>query len=188
MYFDWGDQLRTNGSGGFPYTPSLHLLYGLRETIDIAMEEGFDNQIARHARLAEGTRRAVAAWGLKNFCQDPRWYSNSLTVVATPEGVDSNLIVNNAFTRFNLSIGIGLAQVNGKVFRIGHLGDLNEVSMLGAISGVEMSLLQSGVEIQPGSGVGAAAKYFQQTSQILRGRQQYVIGQAVEQKSKAASM
>eukprot|EP00958_Prasinococcus_capsulatus_P027525 scaffold5608_cov386-Prasinococcus_capsulatus_cf.AAC.2 len=95
------------------------------------LEEGLDNQLARHARLAEGTRKAVKAWGLELLCKDERWNSNSLTVIKVPDGVDSNIVVNKAYTRYNLSIGIGLSQVNGKVFRIGHLGDMNEVSLLG---------------------------------------------------------
>mmetsp|Transcript_11023 Transcript_11023/g.40394 ORF Transcript_11023/g.40394 Transcript_11023/m.40394 type:complete len:470 (-) Transcript_11023:1089-2498(-) len=176
LFFDFGDMLKFNEVGNFPYTPSIPLLYALRETLDIMLEEGLDNQLARHARLAEGTRKAVKAWGLELLCKDERWNSNSLTVIKVPDGVDSNIVVNKAYTRYNLSIGIGLSQVNGKVFRIGHLGDMNEVSLLGALAGVEMALLHAGVKITPGSGVGAALQYFQETSKVIAGREQWKMG------------
>ena len=163
--------LATNPSGGVPYTPVLPLLYGLREALTLLEQEGIENAWARHHRLAEGTRKAVAAWGLKTLCRDPRWFSDSLTVVETPEGVDSNLIVKNAFAKYNLSLGLGLSEVNGKVFRIGHLGNMDEIMCLSSLAGAEMALLDSSVAITAGSGVGAAIQYFQETSSIIPTRE-----------------
>lgn len=171
VFFAFEDMLKTNPAGGFPYTPSIPLLYGLKESLAMLKEEGINNAIARHARFAEGTRRAVQAWGLKLLCKDPRWYSNSLTVIEVPKEVDSGDIVKLAYCKYNLSIGVGLMKVQGKVFRIGHLGDMNEVSLLGAIAGVEMALIDAGVKITPGSGVGAAVKYFQETSKVIPDRE-----------------
>lgn len=175
VYFDWNDMMKANDAGSFPYTPASQLMRGMRVAIDMLMEEGLDNAFARHARLAEGTRRAVRAWehaGLEILCKDPRWYSNSLTVIKAPEGVNTTELVNVAYNRYNLSLGLGLAKVAGKVFRIGHLGDMNEVSMLGAIAGTEMALRDVGVNLQMGSGVGAAAAYWQETSSIIPSRVQ----------------
>ena len=134
-------------------------------------EEGLENTWARHERLATGTRKAVAAWGLKMLCKEPRWYSNSLTVVETPSNIDSNLVVKNAYAKYNLSLGTGLSKVNGKVFRIGHLGNMDEIMCLSSLAGTEMALLDSGIKIKPGSGVGAAVEYFQSTSKIIRTRE-----------------
>jgi len=111
VYYDFQDQLDTNPSGNTPYTPSLHLLYGLEESLKLLREEGMDNVVKRHNRLAEGARKAVAGWGLELLCSDPRWYSDTLTVVKTPEGMDSNLVVKNALAKYNLSLGIGLFKV-----------------------------------------------------------------------------
>ncbi|KAK9828747.1 hypothetical protein WJX72_001909 [[Myrmecia] bisecta] len=166
-YYDFEDMLKTNPGGNVPYTPSIPLLYGLRESLALLKSEGFENVIKRHHRLAEGTRRAVAGWGLKLLCKEPRWNSDSLTVIETPEGIDSGEIVKAAYTRYNLSIGVGLSKVAGKVFRIGHLGNSDEVMMLGAIAGTEMALLDAGVNIEPGSGVKEAIKYWQSTSKVI---------------------
>ncbi|GFR46530.1 hypothetical protein Agub_g8118 [Astrephomene gubernaculifera] len=130
VYYDFADMLRTNPSGSVPYTPSLPLLYGLRESVRLLREEGGMGAVAaRHHRLAEGVRRAVEGWGLQLLCKNPRWYSDSLTVIETPPGVDSNRVVALAYAKYDLSLGIGLAQVNGKVFRIGHLGNMNELML-----------------------------------------------------------
>lgn len=134
-------------------------------------EEGLDNAIARHARLAEGARRCVKGWGLDLLCEEERWNSNSLTVVKTPEHVDSTHLVRTAFAKYNLTIGLGLSEVAGKVFRIGHLGSMNETMLLSALSGTEMALLDCGVKIEPGRGVGEAVKYFQQTSSVIPTRE-----------------
>merc|ERR1712054_16654 len=175
VYFNWEDHLKVNDAGGFPYTPCSQLMRGLRVAIDMLMEEGLDYAFARHARLAEGTRQAVRAWGhagVEILATDPRWYSNSLTVIKVPEGVDSTALVNTAYNKYNLSLGLGLAKVAGKVFRIGHLGDMNEVSMLGAIAGTEMAMRDVGINVQMGSGVGAAAAYWQETSAVIPSRVQ----------------
>jgi len=170
VFFSFDDMIKFNDIGNFPYTPSIPLLYGLRESLDMLKEEGIDECIARHARFAEGTRRAVKAWGLELLCKDPRWNSNSLTVIKVPAGIDSSLLVRTAYAKYNLSIGLGLSEVQGKVFRIGHIGDLNEVSLLGALAGTEMALIDVGVKIQAGAGVGAAVKYFQETSKVIKTR------------------
>ena len=172
VFFSFDDMAKFNAVGGFPYTPSVPLLYGISEALTMLREEGFDNAIARHARFAAGTRAAVAAWGLQLLCADPRWNSNSLTVIKAPPGMDTTRLVRTAFAKYNLSIGLGLSAVAGKVFRIGHLGDLNEVSLLGALAGTEMALRDCGyTAFTPGAGVGAALQYFQQTSAIIPTRE-----------------
>ncbi|GMH33806.1 hypothetical protein BSKO_01640 [Bryopsis sp. KO-2023] len=170
VYYDWDDQLKTNPEGNTPYTPSLHLLYGLRESLRLLKQEGMENVVARHKRLATGTRKAVEGWGMELLCKTPRWISDTLTVVETP-GVDSNKVVKNAYSKYNLSLGIGLFQVNGKVFRIGHLGNMDELMVCSALSGTEMALIDSGVKVTPGSGVGRAIEYFQQTSSCIPTRE-----------------
>ena len=171
VYFDFKDMLSTNPRGDVPYTPVLPLLHGLRESIRLLRAEGMENVNARHSRLAAGTRAAVAAWGLKLLCKDPRWYSDSLTVVEVPEGIDSGKVVRYAYAKYNMSLGVGLASVKGKVFRIGHLGNMDEVMLLGALAGTEMALIDAGVSIVPGSGVGAALEYFQQTKPMIPTRE-----------------
>ena len=171
VFFSFDDMRKANSLGTFPYTPSIPLLYGLLEALAMLREEGLDNAIARHARLAAGTRAAVDAWGLKLLCSHPRWHSNSLSVIQGPPGMDTSALVRNAYAKYNLSIGLGLSEVAGKVFRIGHLGDLNEVSLLGCLAGVEMSLRDCGYSsFAPGAGVGAALSYFQKTSTVIPSR------------------
>ncbi|KAJ9515022.1 pyridoxal phosphate-dependent transferase [Haematococcus lacustris] len=170
-YYDFADYLRTNPKGMVPYTPALALLHGTQESIALLRAEGFQNVVARHHRLAEGARAAVAGWGLQTLCKNPRWKSDSLTVVETPPGIDSNKIVNAAYAKYDLSIGIGLAHINGKVFRIGHLGNMNEVMLLGALCGVEMAMRDAGIDITPGSGVGKAVAYFHQTAKVIPTRE-----------------
>lgn len=162
VYFAWADHLKQNPGGYFPYTPSLPLLYGLREALACLNEEGLENVYHRHHVLAEATRQAVAAWGLKTCAKEPKWNSDTVTAILAPEGVDAAAIIKHAYTRYNLALGAGLSQVAGKVFRIGHVGDLNELSLLGAIAGAEMSMLDNGVKVQPGSGVAAASSYLRE--------------------------
>lgn len=162
-FLDLKDQINTNIDGYTPYTPNLPLLYGLRKALDLLFAEGLENVFARHYRLAEGTRKAVAAWGLKQ-CAQPGFESNTVTAVVVPEGKDARTVISTAFGKYNISLGAGLSEVAGKVFRIGHVGDMNDVSMLGAIAGVEMALLDSGIAIQPGSGVAAAIGYYRATA------------------------
>ena len=166
-YYDWEDMLATNPAGSVPYTPSIPLLYGLKESLALLKAEGFDNVVKRHHRLAEGTRRAVKAWGLELLCKEKRWRSDSLTVIESPAGLDSAKIVQEAYKRYNLSIGVGLSKVAGKVFRIGHLGNCDEVMQASALAGTEMALLSCGVKIKPGEGVGAAIEYWAETSKVI---------------------
>src|SRR2546421_1879606 len=132
VFFDFGDMIKANATGYFPYTPSIPMLYGLRESLAIIMEEGLDAVCARHARLAEGVRAAARAWGLKLCAKAPKWYSNTVSAVMVPEGKNAADVIDVAFRRYDLSLGAGLARLAGKLFRIGHLGDLNELMLLGA--------------------------------------------------------
>ena len=157
-YWDWEDMLKTNASGYFPYTPATNLLYGLEESIRMLLEEGLDAVFARHTRLAEATRRAVRAWGLELLCVDPREYSQSLTAVLMPAGHDADAFRKAVLERYNMSLGNGLGKVAGKVFRIGHLGDFNELMLAGTLAGIEMGLEVAGVPHAKG-GVQAAIDY-----------------------------
>jgi alanine-glyoxylate transaminase/serine-glyoxylate transaminase/serine-pyruvate transaminase len=159
-YFDFTDHIRTNASGYFPYTPAVTLLRGLRESLDILFEEGLDNVFARHHHLASGTRAAVDAWGLRLCAKAPKWQSNTVSAIMVPEGFNGADVIDRAYRRYNLALGAGLSQMAGKLFRIGHLGDLNELMLLGALAGAEMAMRDVGIEVQPGSGVAAAQDYF----------------------------
>jgi alanine-glyoxylate transaminase / serine-glyoxylate transaminase / serine-pyruvate transaminase len=163
-FLDLKDQMNNNKDGYTPYTPALPILYGLRKALDLLLEEGMENVYARHFRLAEGTRKAVAAWGLK-LCAQPGFESNTVTAVMVPEDKDARTVIATAFSKYNMSLGGGLSELLGKAFRIGHVGDMNDVSMLGAIAGVEMALLDNGFDIKPGSGVAAAIEYYRSTAQ-----------------------
>jgi len=171
VFLDFGDMIKTNASGSVPYTPALGLLHGFRESVRLLRSEGIENVWARHHRLGTGARLAVKAWGLKLLCENERWASDALTVIETPAGVDSGLVIKNAFAKYNLSLGLGLSQVQGKVFRIGHLGNMDEIMLLSALAGTEMALLDAGVKITPGSGVGAALAHFQKTKGIYPTRE-----------------
>lgn len=155
-FFDWRPVLRDNESGFFPYTPATLTLYGLRAALDMLFEEGLANAYRRHRRLARAVRAAVQAWGLEVYCQDEDAASDTLTGVVTPEGLDSGEVLRVAHDRFGMSLGVGLGKVRGKLFRIGHLGSLNELEIIGTLGGVEMSLTELGVRLTPGSGVAAA--------------------------------
>ena len=157
-YWDWRDMLGPNAVGFFPYTPATNLLYGLHEALAMLREEGLDNVFARHGRLAEATRRAVRAWGLEILCVDPREYSNSLTAVVMPQGHDADTFREVVLERFDMSLGNGLGKAQGKVFRIGHLGDFNELMLAGTLAGVEMGLEAADVPHEKG-GVQAAMDY-----------------------------
>src|SRR5438876_130666 len=151
---------KANATGVFPYTPSIPMLYGLRESLDIIFEEGLDNIFARHHRLAEGVRAAVRAWGLKLCAKAPRWHSDTVSAILVPEGFNGADVIDVAFRRYNLALGAGLARVAGKLFRIGHLGDLNELMLLGAIAGTEMAMRDVGIKVTLGAGVAAAAEHY----------------------------
>jgi alanine-glyoxylate transaminase/serine-glyoxylate transaminase/serine-pyruvate transaminase len=157
-YWDWDDMVKNNASGFFPYTPATNLLYGLREALAMLREEGLQNVFARHGRHAEATRRAVSAWGLEILCAEPAEYSNVLTAVMMPKGHDADAFRTTALERFDISLGTGLAKLSGKVFRIGHLGDFNDLTLMGTLAGVEMGLALAGVPHRPG-GVQEAMKY-----------------------------
>jgi len=160
-FFDFEDMQRSNKDGYFPYTPSLPLLHGLREALAMLEEEGLDNVIARHRFLASGVRAAaLEGWGLKLCAREPKWYSDTVTAVMVPEGVNGADVIRRAFERYNLSLGAGLSQVAGKLFRIGHLGDLNELMCLGAITGAEMAMRDLGIAVRPGSGAAAAEEHY----------------------------
>jgi alanine-glyoxylate transaminase/serine-glyoxylate transaminase/serine-pyruvate transaminase len=154
-YWDWAAILEANRAGAWPYTPPTNLLYGLREALDLLLAEGMENVVARHARHAEATRRAVRAWGLELVPLDDREHSASLTAVVMPEGHDADELRALILERYDVSLGAGLGKLAGKVFRIGHLGDLNDVWLAGALAGVEMGLAGAGVPFRPG-GVQAA--------------------------------
>jgi alanine-glyoxylate transaminase/serine-glyoxylate transaminase/serine-pyruvate transaminase len=158
-YWDWSEMRGPNKQGYFPYTPATNLLYGLREALKMLLdEEGLDNVFARHRRLAEATRRAVRGWGLENLCANEDEFSNSLTAVLMPDGHDADALRKVILDRFDMSLGTGLSKVAGKVFRIGHLGDFNELMLMGALTGVEMGLSVAGVPHQP-RGVMAAMEF-----------------------------
>jgi len=158
-YFDFDWMAMSHSQGYFPYTPATTLLHGLRAAVDLLLEEGLDNVFARHARLAEATRAAVAAWGLETVAVAPHWYSPTVTAIRVPEGVDAKAMIDHAYYNYNLSLGGGLDRLAGKAFRIGHLGHVNELMILSAIAGSEMALRDFGVDIVPGAGVGAAQEF-----------------------------
>ncbi len=144
-YWDWQAMLAHNKNGFFPYTPATNLLYGLRESLEMLREEGLQNVFARHQRHGEATRRAVRAWGLEIVCADPKEYSGSATAVFTPAGYSADELRKVILEQFNMPLGAGLGKLQGKVFRIGHLGDFNDLMLAGTLSGVEMGLAVAGV-------------------------------------------
>jgi alanine-glyoxylate transaminase/serine-glyoxylate transaminase/serine-pyruvate transaminase len=150
--------LGTNPNGFFPYTPATNLLYGLREAIHMLEEEGLANVFARHDRHAEATRRAVRAWNLEILCQEPADYSSSLTAVMMPAGHDADRFRAVVLEHFDMSLGQGLSKLSGKIFRIGHLGDFNDLMLMGTLAGVEMGLELAGVPCRKG-GAQAAMDY-----------------------------
>ena len=156
-YWDWQEMLKPNANGFFPYTPATNLLYGLREALTMVMEEGLDQVFARHQRLAAATRAAVRGWGLEILCQEPAEYSPVLTAVLMPPGHDAEQFRKVVLDNFNMSLGAGLSKLAGKVFRIGHLGECNDLVLLGALTGVEMGLAAAGVPHRAG-GVAAAMR------------------------------
>ena len=157
-YWDWEPMIENNKKGYFPYTPATNLLYGLDEAINMLTEEGLENVFNRHNRFAEATRIAVNAWGLEILCKNPEEYSSSLTAVLVPEGHDADSLRKIILDDYNMSLGTGLAKVAGKVFRIGHLGDFNELMLAGTLSGVEMGLMKSKIPFNKG-GILKALEY-----------------------------
>jgi alanine-glyoxylate transaminase/serine-glyoxylate transaminase/serine-pyruvate transaminase len=157
-YWDWGEMLKNNVDGFFPYTPSTNLLYGLRESLAMLREEGLANVFARHARHAEATRRAVGAWGLEILCAVPEEYSSVLTAVMMPGGRGADAFRATVLSRFDMSLGTGLSRLADKVFRIGHLGDFNDLMLVGTLAGIEMGLAAAGIPHRPG-GTQVAMSY-----------------------------
>jgi alanine-glyoxylate transaminase/serine-glyoxylate transaminase/serine-pyruvate transaminase len=149
-YWDWQEMLKPNASGFFPYTPATNLLYGLREALDMLQEEGLPQVFARHTRLAEATRAAVRGWGLELLPADPAEASDSLTAVLVPQGHDADAFRRVALERWDISLGAGLGRLSGKIFRIGHLGDFNDLMLMGTLAGVELGLRAAGVPHQAG--------------------------------------
>lgn len=154
-YWDWTSQLANNPTGNFPYTPATNLLYGLLEACDMLMEEGLENVFARHERHAEATRRAVRTWGFEIQCSEPKEYSPVLTGVIMPSGHDADALRSVILEKYNMSLGAGLGKIKGKVFRIGHLGDFNDLMLMGTLSGVEMGLASAGVPHNKGGAQAA---------------------------------
>ena len=163
-FFDWNDQIKTNDLGYFPYTPPMNLLRGLRESVNILMEEGLENVFVRHNRMANAVRAAVSAWGMSPIAKEERWYSDTVTAVKVPEGFDGNEVVRHAYNYYNLALSISLAKIAGQAFRIGHLGDMNELMILTPITGAEMAMKDLKYPIELCSGVAAAQEYLRSTA------------------------
>ena len=165
-FWDWRAVLESNANGHFPYTPATALLFGLRESLNMLFEEGLKNVVSRHARLAEACRRAVRGMTLKLFARSPAEYCNSLTAVSMPEGLDSDLFIDHTLKLVDLPLGKGLGRAKGKLFRIGHLGSLNELELMGVLAGIEMALKSFGVKLPLGAGLAAAETYLLETTDI----------------------
>jgi len=166
-FWSWEEMLEANKTGFFPYTPATNMLYGLREAIAMMREETFAGVFARHLRHAESTRRAVRAWGLEILCANPAEYSPVLTAVMMPAGHDADQLREVILRHFDMSLGMGLSKLKGKIFRIGHLGDFNDLTLTGALAGVEMGLDIAGVPHRKG-GVDAAMQYLAQCASQSR--------------------
>ncbi|QGX97451.1 aminotransferase class V-fold PLP-dependent enzyme [Roseovarius faecimaris] len=163
-FFDFNDMAGANDKGGFPYTPPLQIMYGLRASLDMIFEEGLDNVFARHARIAEGVREAVRAWGLKLCAHRPELYSDTVSAIYVPDGFNSDELTNHIFDHYGVSFGVGLGEMAGKAFRIGHLGSLTDVMALSGIATVEMAMADLGYPVELGSGTRAAQEYYRQTT------------------------
>ena len=163
-FFDFRMMLTANQAGGYPYTPPIQLIHGLREAVDMLLEEGLENVFARHHRLAEGVRRAVRAWGLDIVAESPDLASDTVTAIYVPAGFDSDALTNHAFQHYGVSFGVGLGQMQGRAFRIGHLGSLTDVMVLSGLATIEMAMADLGYPVTLGSGVSAAQDYFRKGS------------------------
>ncbi|MFQ5623627.1 MAG: L-aspartate--glyoxylate aminotransferase BhcA [Paracoccaceae bacterium] len=163
-FFDFRDMAKANAGGGYPYTPPVNLICGLSAALDMLLEEGLENVFARHFRIAEGIRRAVSAWGLDLCAQSPDLYSDTVSAVRVPEGFDGTLFVTHAAEKYGVAFGVGLGEVAGKVFRIGHLGSMTDVMALSGIATAEMVMADLGFPVTLGSGVAAAQQYYRETA------------------------
>ena len=166
-FFDFRDMLTTNARGGYPYTPPLSIMYGLRESLKILLdEEGLDAVFARHHRIAEGVRRAVAAWGLKLVAKRPELYSDTVSAIYVPEGFDSNALAEHVYSAYDMSFGVGLGELAGKAFRIGHLGSMTDAMALSGLATIEMAMADLNYPITLGSGVAAAQDYYRKNKTL----------------------
>jgi len=162
-FFDFNDMLKANAIGGYPYTPPLQLIHGMRASLALLFGEGMDNVFARHHRIAEGVREAVAAWGFKLCAKSPDLYSDSVSAIYVPDGFDSNKLVDHAYNAYKVSFGVGLGEMSGKAFRIGHLGLLTDVMALSGIATIEMAMKDLDYPVELGNGVAAAQDYYRKT-------------------------
>lgn len=163
-FFDFGDMMRTNSAGGFPYTPPVGLIAGLARAIEMLEDEGLDAVYARHHRLAEGVRQAISAWGMRPCAVSPELYSDTITAVLVPAGCNGTDLVQLAAKKYGVAFGVGLGEVAGKVFRIGHLGMLTDVMMLSGLACAEMCMADLGWPVTLGSGIAAAQDYYRKTA------------------------
>ncbi|MBI2993234.1 MAG: aminotransferase class V-fold PLP-dependent enzyme [Gammaproteobacteria bacterium] len=168
-YFSFDDMMTANDNGFFPYTPNTLFLRALRESVNMLLEEGLENVFARHKRMATAVRKAVAAWGLKLVAKSEKWYSDTVSAIYTPDGIDGNEVARHAYKFYDLALSVSLGKIAGKAFRIGHLGDLNELMILTPIAGAEMAMKDKGVKVELGSGVAAAQEYLRSTAKQVRG-------------------
>lgn len=163
-FFDFRDMIAANEKGGYPYTPPLQLIHGLRASLDMLLEEGLDNVYRRHHRIAEGIRQAVAAWGMSLCARSPELYSDTVSAIFVPEGFDSNVLTDHAYTRYDVSFGVGLGEMSGKAFRIGHLGSMSDLMALSGLAAIEMAMKDLDYPVELGSGVAAAQQYYRNTA------------------------
>ncbi len=168
-FFDFNDMATMNAKGGFPYTPPLQIMFGLRSSMDMLFEEGLDNVFRRHHRIAEGVRTAVRAWGLDLCAKRPEIYSDTVSAIYVPEGFDSDDLANHIFNTYGVSFGVGLGKLAGKVFRIGHLGSLTDVMALSGLATVEMAMADLDYPVELGSGTRAAQEYYRKTARNTAG-------------------
>lgn len=164
VFFSFDDMMAVNDNGFFPYTPNTIYLRGLRESVDMLLEEGLDQVFARHARLGGAARAAVQGWGLSLVAKEEKWHSDTVTAVRVPEGFDGNEVARHSYRRYNVSLSISLGKIAGQAFRIGHLGDLNEMMIMTPIISAEMSMRDLGMDIAAGSGVVAAQEFLRQSA------------------------
>jgi alanine-glyoxylate transaminase/serine-glyoxylate transaminase/serine-pyruvate transaminase len=168
-FFSFDDMMAANDNGYFPYTPNTIYLRGLRESVNMLLEEGLEHVFKRHRRMGMAVRHAVEAWGLKLVAKEEKWYSDTVSAIYVPEGFDGNEVVRHAYKFYNLALSVSLGKIAGKAFRIGHLGDLNEMMILTPIAGAEMAMHDLGVKVKLGSGVAAAQEYLCTTRKQVRG-------------------
>ena len=167
-YFSFEDMMKVNDNGFFPYTPATTLMRGLRAALDLLFEEGLENVFKRHNRMATAVRKAITAWGLKPVAVEPKWYSDTVTAIRVPESFDGNEVVRHAYKHYNLALSVSLGEIAGQAFRIGHLGDMNELMILTPIAGAEMAMKDLGIPVELGSGVAAAQEFLRGTATIVR--------------------